>query len=104
VLQCTMEEFESRYLEVTVNPAQVAAARVFKPMHERQTLGRSVLLFDSVDRQQLAALGEVRTPSIADLFIAALGTMPGNVPGKLPENPAGQPEGQGQGQGQGAAR
>jgi len=42
-------------------------------MHERQALGRSILLFDKADRQQLAALGEVRTPSIADLFVAAMG-------------------------------
>ena len=68
-----MEEFESRYVEVTVNPEKVAAARSLKPTHERQMLGRSVLLFDGVDRQQLAALGEVRTPSIADLFVAVIG-------------------------------
>jgi ABC-2 type transport system ATP-binding protein len=93
VLHCSMEEFESRYLEVTVNPAQVAAARALKPMHGRQALGRSVLLFDSADRQQLAALGEVRTPSIADLFVALLGNMPGGMQGKMPGDPAGQPQG-----------
>ena len=46
VLDCSMEEFESRYLEVTVHPEQLAAARALKPMHERQVLGRSILLFD----------------------------------------------------------
>jgi hypothetical protein len=30
------------------------------------------LLFDQVDRSQLAALGDVRTPSIADLFVAVM--------------------------------
>jgi ABC-2 type transport system ATP-binding protein len=78
VLDCSMEEVESRYLEVTVNPEQLATARALKPMHERQALGRSILLFDRVDRQQLAAFGEVRTPSIADLFIAVLESKPGN--------------------------
>src|SRR5437868_2719456 len=73
VFTCSMEEFESRYLEVTVPPERVAAARALKPMHERQRLGRSILLFDQVDRQQLTALGEVRTPSIADLFVAVMG-------------------------------
>jgi ABC-2 type transport system ATP-binding protein len=68
-----MEEFESRYLEVMVNPEQVAAARALKPIHERQVFGRSILLFDRVDRQQLTALGDVRTPSIADLFVAVIG-------------------------------
>src|SRR5437762_9567337 len=72
VFTCSMDEFESRYLEVTVNPEQVAAARALKPIHERQVFGRSILLFDRVERQQLAALGDVRTPSIADLFVAVL--------------------------------
>jgi ABC-2 type transport system ATP-binding protein len=77
VLDCSMEEFESRYLEVMVHPERVAAARALKPIHERQGLGRSILLFDlmlgHVDRQQLATLGEVRTPGIADLFVAVMG-------------------------------
>ena len=46
VLNCSMEEFESRYLEVMVHPEQVAAARALKPIHERQVFGRSILLFD----------------------------------------------------------
>ncbi len=73
VLNCSMEEFESRYAEVKVLPEQMAAARALRPMQERQVLGRSILLFDGVDRQQLAALGEVRTPSIGDLFVAVMG-------------------------------
>jgi ABC-2 type transport system ATP-binding protein len=80
VLSCSMDEFESRYVEVTVRPEQVAAARALKPINERQVLGRSILLFDRVDRQQLAALGDVRTPSIADLFVAVLGDKPGGKP------------------------
>ena len=74
VLNCSMEEFESRYAEVKVAPEQLAAARALKPMQERQTLGRSIMLFNGVDRQQLAALGELRTPSIADLFVAVMGS------------------------------
>src|ERR1700739_1457669 len=77
VLNCSMEEFESRYLEVMVNPEQVAAARALKPIHERQVFGRSILLFDRVERQQLAGLGDVRTPSIADLFVAVMGAQRG---------------------------
>ncbi len=73
VLECSMEEFESRYSEVTVHPEHLAAARALGPIHERQLLGRSILLFDRADRQQLAALGEVRTPGIADLFVAVMG-------------------------------
>jgi ABC-2 type transport system ATP-binding protein len=81
VLDCSMETFESRYLEVMVNPEHVAAARTLKPIHERQVFGRSILLFDHADRQQLAALGEVRTPSIADLFVAVMGNQPGEAQG-----------------------
>jgi ABC-2 type transport system ATP-binding protein len=73
-----MEEFESRFLEVTVHPDQLAAARALKPIHERQVFGRSILLFDRVDRNQLDALGDVRTPTIADLFVAVVGNMTGN--------------------------
>ena len=73
VLDCSMEEIESRYVELTVNPGQAAAARALKPIYEREALGRSIMLFDRVDRQQLAALGEVHTPSIADLFVAVVG-------------------------------
>ncbi|HKD79278.1 MAG TPA: ABC transporter ATP-binding protein [Candidatus Angelobacter sp.] len=72
-LKCGMEECESRYVEVMVHPDQLAAARALKPLHERQALGRSILLFEGVDRGQLAGFGEVRTPSIADLFVAVVG-------------------------------
>jgi ABC-2 type transport system ATP-binding protein len=72
VLECSMEEFESRYVEVMVHPDHVAGARSLKPLNERQVFGRSVMLFDHVDRGQLAALGDVRTPNIADLFVAVM--------------------------------
>jgi ABC-2 type transport system ATP-binding protein len=73
VLESSMEELESRYLEVMVGPQHLAAARALGPMHERQRLGRSILLFERADRDELAALGEVRTPGIADLFVAVMG-------------------------------
>jgi ABC-2 type transport system ATP-binding protein len=64
-----------------VRPEQVAAARALRPMSERQAIGGSVMLFDGADRQQLAALGEVRTPGIADLFVAVIGNQPGRAQG-----------------------
>jgi len=72
VLECSMEDFESRYVEVMVHPDHLAGARSLKPMSERQLFGRSIMLFDKVDRGQLAALGDVRTPTIADLFVAVM--------------------------------
>ena len=81
VFDCNMEELESRYLEVMVHPEQLATARALRPMNERQGFGRSILLFDGADRQQLAGFGEVRTPSIADLFVAVMGNQTGQAQG-----------------------
>lgn len=72
VLECSMEQFETRYIELMVHPDHVAGARSLKPLSERQLFGRSVMLFDQANRAQLAALGDIRTPSIADLFVAVM--------------------------------
>jgi ABC-2 type transport system ATP-binding protein len=81
VMSSSMEELEQRYSEVMVNPENLAAARALGPIHERQVFGRGILLFDRVDRRHLAPLGEVRTPGIADLFVAVIGN-------NAAENPA----------------
>jgi ABC-2 type transport system ATP-binding protein len=81
VLESTMEDFESRYVEVMVHPENVSAARALRPIQERQVFGRSILLFDRVERQRLAALGEVRTPGIADLFVAVMGSQQNEIRG-----------------------
>ena len=72
-LSLSMDDFEARYLELAVRPEAVSQARALKPIHERQMLGRTFFLFDRADRAKLAELGEVRTPSIADLFVAVIG-------------------------------
>jgi ABC-2 type transport system ATP-binding protein len=77
LLNCSMEELGLRYSEVMVNPDQLAAARALGPIHERQVFGRSILLFDRVSGDHLAPLGEVRTPGIADLFVAVMGNSSG---------------------------
>ncbi|HZM51871.1 MAG TPA: ABC transporter ATP-binding protein [Vicinamibacteria bacterium] len=77
VLDCTMEAFEARYQEVLVAPEHLAAAQALRPIHERQLFGRGIFLFENVDRGQLAALGDVRTPSIADVFVAVMGNQTG---------------------------
>jgi ABC-2 type transport system ATP-binding protein len=81
VLNCSMEEFESRYFELMVRPEHLTTARALKPIHERQVLGRSILLFDRVERDRLAGLGDVSTPSIADLFLALMGYNSGTEKG-----------------------
>jgi ABC-2 type transport system ATP-binding protein len=90
VLECSMEEFESRYVEVMVHPDHVTGARSLNPIHERQVFGRSVLLFDHVDRGQLAALGDVRTPSIADLFVAVMSNKTGEAEGAATDQRSGR--------------
>jgi ABC-2 type transport system ATP-binding protein len=72
VLSYSMEEIESRFLELMVHPDQVDAARALKPIDERQVIGGSILMFEGADRQQVATLGEARTPGIADLFVAVI--------------------------------
>ena len=72
VFRKSLEEVESQYREVAVHPDRIAEARALHPIHERQGVGRNILLFAGVDERQLAPLGDVRTPSVADLFVAIL--------------------------------
>jgi len=91
VFGCSMEDFDTRYLELIANPAQLAAARALKPIQERQTFGRSILLYDRVPREQLAPLGDVRTPSIADVFVAFVGNPNQPAPYSPPPAPTATP-------------
>jgi ABC-2 type transport system ATP-binding protein len=72
VFNRSMEEVESRYQEVFVRPDQLASARALNPIAERQGVGHSVLMFEGADRRQLSTLGDMRTPSVADLFVAVM--------------------------------
>jgi len=76
-----MEDIEARYREVVVNPEQAAAARALGPVSERTAIGRHVFLFEGIDGARLEALGEVRAPSLADLFVAVMGRPSGNTKG-----------------------
>jgi ABC-2 type transport system ATP-binding protein len=73
VFSRSMDEVESRYQQVLVHPDKLGSARALNPIAERQSVGHSVLMFEGADRTQLAALGETRAPSIADLFVAVIG-------------------------------
>ena len=70
VLDSTVEDLATRFAQLQVAPAQLAAARALGPMHERELMGRHVLLFENRERAALESLGEVGTPSVADLFVA----------------------------------
>jgi ABC-2 type transport system ATP-binding protein len=71
-LAASMDEIGERYTEVMVEPHQAAAANALQPMTQRTVFGKPVMLFDGVPRQQLQHLGELRTPSVADLFVASM--------------------------------
>jgi ABC-2 type transport system ATP-binding protein len=72
VLSCGMDDVAARFAEVMVNPQQATAARALNPISERTVLGRCVMLFDGAARERLAAVGEVRTPTLADIFVAMM--------------------------------
>jgi ABC-2 type transport system ATP-binding protein len=72
VFNRTMDDIEAQFHEVLVHPDRLAAARTLTPIAERRGVGHSVLIFEGRDRQQLAGFGEVRTPSVADLFLAVV--------------------------------
>jgi len=72
VMESAMDDVASRYAEVMVHPDNAAAARALGPIYERQVFGRGIFLYDGVGRERLASLGDVRTPSIADLFVAVM--------------------------------
>ncbi len=75
-LSATMDEIGERFIEVMVPAEHADAARALKPIDERQVFGKSVMLFDcasnGVTREQIDALGETRSPGIADLFVATM--------------------------------
>jgi len=71
-LESSMEAVEQRYIEVMAKPDRADAARALGPMFERELFGRYIFLFDGIDRKLLAGLGELRTPNVADLFVATM--------------------------------
>ena len=72
VLNTTMEDVQSRFTELMTRPDNAAAARALGPIHERELFGRHIFLFEGADRESLEAIGELHTPSVADLFVATM--------------------------------
>ncbi|MBC3862990.1 ABC transporter ATP-binding protein [Undibacterium jejuense] len=71
-LSASMEEVEQRFIEVAVSPMHVEQAQALHPIDQRSMFGKNVMLFDGVGADILQALGELRRPSIADLFVATM--------------------------------
>jgi len=72
VLDADMDAVGERFIEVMVGADRAASARALKPLDERQVFGKSIFLFDGADRATLEALGEIRRPSVSDLFVATM--------------------------------
>src|SRR5690606_26276112 len=71
-LAATMDQIGERYFEVMVPPDRAEEARALGPLNERQIFGKSIFLFDGVERSRLEGLGELHKPSVADLFVATM--------------------------------
>ena len=72
VFSSSVEEIDARFVEVSVHPDRLAAARALDPIYERPGIGRTDMIFDGADKARIASLGTTRTPSIPDLFVAVM--------------------------------
>ncbi len=72
VLDSSVEGIAERFVQVAVGPDLLARARELKPFHEREVFGRTAMLFEGRTAAELTGLGDLRTPSIADLFVAKM--------------------------------
>ena len=72
VLDASMDEIADRYVEVMVGKENTEQAEALNPVMQRDVFGRKVYLFDGVDRETLDAIGELHSPSVADLFVAKM--------------------------------
>ena len=72
VLDASMEDLPERYVELMASTENAEEARRLKPIYEREVFGKKVLMFEGVNRDRLQGMGEVRTPGVADLFVAKI--------------------------------
>ena len=70
VLDASMDDLPARYVELLASGEDADAARRLNPIYEREVFGKKVLMFEDVGRDRLEGMGEVRTPGVADLFVA----------------------------------
>jgi len=70
VLDASMDALPEQYVELLASSENADEARKLNPIYERDVFGKKVLTFEGISREQLTGLGELRTPDIADLFVA----------------------------------
>jgi ABC-2 type transport system ATP-binding protein len=71
-LTASVDALAQQYVQLTVGPDQASRAREFRPFYEREVFGRVAMFFEGAPPAELESLGDVRTPSIADLFVAKM--------------------------------
>ena len=71
-LDCSMEKVQESFTELMVAPDKAAAARELEPLYERELFGRHIFLYKDANREELKTIGELHTPSVADLFVATM--------------------------------
>ena len=72
VLDASMEEISSRFVQVLVSPDAVAAAKEKQPIYATTQLGQNIMIFDGLDKADIKNLGTTSTPSSSDLFMALM--------------------------------
>lgn len=71
-LESPMDHLDHTYSELRVTDDQLAQAEALHPIHTRSMLGGKAMIFEGVARSELLPLGDVKTPHLADLFVAKL--------------------------------
>ena len=71
-LAASVVELGERYKQLTTSAEAAPRARALHPFYERELFGRVAMLFEGRSAAELGQLGELRTPSIADLFVAKM--------------------------------
>ncbi len=70
LLDSSMDTLGDSYVELMTSGEDAIKARGLRPISESEMFGKSVFLFEGVSREHLEGLGELRIPSVADLFVA----------------------------------
>lgn len=70
VLDADMDSLPETYVELLASSDAAERARRLNPIFEREVFGKKILTFENVSRDALEGLGELRTPGVADLFVA----------------------------------
>jgi ABC-2 type transport system ATP-binding protein len=70
LLDASMDSLPEKFVELVTSGESADAARRQGPLYERDMFGKKVMTFETSDRQKLSSLGELHTPSVADLFVA----------------------------------